>query len=188
MRNRGAVVDAILVLLENGNRNPTAKEIADEAGVSLRSVFRHFEDLDSLFVIAIEHQAQRTAHLYVPPSKSGGVDQRVAALVLQRRKLYEAVFEVRRSWMLRYYDHPRVSNILDLIYDGLHRQVVDLFSDDLVQLNPAARRDILDAIDAASSFDTWAHLRSHRGLSINRASSIMRRTVAQLLACEAAGA
>ncbi len=182
LRNREAVVDAILELLGEGNGNPTAREIADRAQVSLRSVFRHFEDLDSLFLAAIERQAGRTAHLYEPPPTTGDVTTRVAALVTRRRKLYEAIFDVRRGWMLRYYDHPRVSQILDELYRGLHAQIVTLFADDLDDLDHQERREIVDAIDMAVSFDAWAHLRSHRGLSSARAAAVLRRTALALLA------
>lgn len=182
MRNRDAVVDAILVLLGEGNTNPTAREIADRAHVSLRSVFRHFEDLDSLFLAAIERQAQRTAHLYEPPVSTGTREARTNSLVARRRKLYEAIFEVRRGWMLRYYDHPRVSLVLDEIYRAMYSQVVALYTPDLERLTATQRRDLFDAVDAAASFDTWAHLRSHRGLSATRSAAVVKRTVLALLA------
>lgn len=181
VRNRQAVVEAILVMLEQGKPNPTAQEIADGAGVSLRSVFRHFDDLDSLFLAAIERQAERTAHLYEPPVKRGTLAQRVASLVARRRKLYESIFAVRRGWMLRYYDHPRVSEILDEVYQGLYHQLIDLFDEDLAGLTPAVRREVLEGVDAATSFDAWAHLRSHRDLSASRSATVMRRMVLALV-------
>lgn len=182
MRNRDAVVDAILSLLGDGNLNPTAREIADRANVSLRSVFRHFEDLDSLFLAAIERQAKRTAHLYEPPVSVGTREVRTNSLVARRRKLYETIFDVRRGWMLRYYDQPRVSAILDELYRAMYSQVVALYSQDLERLSTLERRDVFDAIDAATSFDAWAHMRSHRGLSPTRSAAVVKRTVLTLLA------
>src|SRR3954470_18279608 len=44
-RTREAVVSAVLDLVNEGNPKPTAREIADRAGVSLRSVYVHFDDL-----------------------------------------------------------------------------------------------------------------------------------------------
>ena len=49
-RTRTAVVDALLTLNERGQLRPTARDIAAEAGVSLRSVYVHFDDLEALFV------------------------------------------------------------------------------------------------------------------------------------------
>ena len=47
LRNREALVDAIITLNEEGVLRPSAAEIAERAGVSLRSVYRHFEDIDA---------------------------------------------------------------------------------------------------------------------------------------------
>ena len=48
-RNRDALVDALLGLLEDGIPKPTAREIAERAGVSLRTVFAHFDEVESLY-------------------------------------------------------------------------------------------------------------------------------------------
>ena len=47
-RNRLAVVDAMLELYVEGNLDPSSDEIAERAGLSPRSLFRYFEDLDDL--------------------------------------------------------------------------------------------------------------------------------------------
>ena len=47
-RNRIAVVDALLDLYAEGNLRPGAGEVARRAGLSRRSVFRYFDDLDDL--------------------------------------------------------------------------------------------------------------------------------------------
>src|SRR5208282_909869 len=48
-RTRHAVVDALLDLLGEGDLRPTAARIADRAGVSLRLVFHHFDDLEAIY-------------------------------------------------------------------------------------------------------------------------------------------
>src|SRR3954464_13078049 len=83
-RSRAAVVDALLTLYEEGNPQPGAAEIARRAGVSERSVFRHFEDLDSLAETAIEREIERVGSLFRAPSAEGPTDARVRALVDQR--------------------------------------------------------------------------------------------------------
>ena len=62
-RTREAVVTAVLELVRAGNPRPTAKEIAARAGISLRSVYVHFDDLDDLFAAAGARQAEEVAHL-----------------------------------------------------------------------------------------------------------------------------
>ena len=48
-RNRDAIVDALLELLAEGETSPSSREIAQRAGVSLRTVFQHFDDIDTLY-------------------------------------------------------------------------------------------------------------------------------------------
>ena len=48
-RSRGAIVEALHALIGAGDLAPTAQQVAERAGVGLRSVFRHFRDMESLF-------------------------------------------------------------------------------------------------------------------------------------------
>ena len=50
VRNRAAVVDATLELLREGQFKPRAADIALRADVSVRTVFRLFDDLDQMLV------------------------------------------------------------------------------------------------------------------------------------------
>ena len=46
--SRRRILAALVALLEDGEPSPTAESIAAEAGVSLRTVFRHFEEMENL--------------------------------------------------------------------------------------------------------------------------------------------
>jgi AcrR family transcriptional regulator len=58
-RNRAAIVDALLAALLEGETHPTARKVADRAGVSLRSIYVHFTDLDEVRLEAAHVQAER---------------------------------------------------------------------------------------------------------------------------------
>jgi TetR/AcrR family transcriptional regulator, regulator of autoinduction and epiphytic fitness len=60
-RARGAIVDALLALIDRGDLRPSAARVAERAGVSLRSVFQHFSDVESLFAAAASRQAERVS-------------------------------------------------------------------------------------------------------------------------------
>jgi AcrR family transcriptional regulator len=57
-RNREAVVTALLGLYREGVMTPSADEIATRAGVSARSLFRYFTDVDDLAFAAVARQAE----------------------------------------------------------------------------------------------------------------------------------
>ena len=58
-RNRQAVLDAVLALTEEGDLQPTARAVAERAGVATRSVFHHFTDLESMYADAAQTQMER---------------------------------------------------------------------------------------------------------------------------------
>jgi len=57
----------MLDLVTDGSPRPTAKEIAERAGVSLRSVYVHFDDLEDLFCVAAKRH-------YRPGRADAGAD------------------------------------------------------------------------------------------------------------------
>ena len=92
----GAVLDIVRERTPETMNLPGAAEVAARAGVSERTVFRHFADLDSLFMAAAAKQ--RPAHeTYVGPRPDApDVVARITALVRLRSKLYEEIAPVRR--------------------------------------------------------------------------------------------
>src|SRR3954449_1707672 len=52
VRTRRAIVDAMRALHHEGDLRPTAPRIAERAGVSVRTVWQHFDDLETLLVEA----------------------------------------------------------------------------------------------------------------------------------------
>src|ERR1700723_1372281 len=76
-RTRHAVVDALLDLLGEGDLRPTAARIAERAGVSLRLVFHHFDDLEAIYSELADRQAERVKPLTTPISSTTPFARRV---------------------------------------------------------------------------------------------------------------
>src|SRR5438128_1011303 len=55
-QNREAVLDALVELFAEGLYQPSANDIAERAGISPRSLFRYFDDIDDLNRATIERQ------------------------------------------------------------------------------------------------------------------------------------
>jgi len=188
-RNREAVVDAILELLREGNGRPGAADIAERAGVSLRSVFRHFDDLDTLHAVAVERHTALMAPLFEldwPQPRKGQayapIDARVDALVRQRAALYEEMRPVRMvAEALRDRSAPIAAG-LDRSRRVLRDQLRRCFAPELDELTSTDRRELFDALEGVSSFAVWQHLRNDQGLSKARASAAMDRSIHSLFA------
>lgn len=88
-RTRAAVMDALIALLEEGNFKPPAKVIAERSGVSTRSVFQHFPDLETLFTAAVAYGVERYSPMVLPIVADQPLKARINALVRQRFALFE---------------------------------------------------------------------------------------------------
>lgn len=180
-RSRRAVVAALLDLFEEGVLRPTAAQIAQRAGVSLRSVFQHFESLETLFAAAADLQMERLAPLLVPIPTGGSFGARLSMLVTRRSRVLEAIAPVRRASLRVEPFSNEVRTRLEQARARGRREMERVFARELAELPAAERRDVAAALGAAGSWSTWEHLRRHQGLSIERARKVMARTVAALL-------
>jgi AcrR family transcriptional regulator len=64
-RNRDAVLDAVLDLFAEDALAPSAVQVAERSGVSLRSVYRYFDDTDELVRAGIARSRARVRPLVV---------------------------------------------------------------------------------------------------------------------------
>ena len=90
----------MLALISEGDLRPTAPRIAERAGVSLRSVFHHFDDLETLFEAAARLQMERVLGLVRPIDAALPLAERLDEIIAQRARVYESVTPVRRAAML----------------------------------------------------------------------------------------
>jgi TetR/AcrR family transcriptional regulator, regulator of autoinduction and epiphytic fitness len=180
-RSRDAVVDAILELLNEGVDRPSVAEIAERAGVSPRSIFRYFDDLESLFAAAIERHLERIRPLFVVPAAHGDTSDRVRSLVRKRADFYEAITPVRRTAERLRERSSVIEYRIERAHETLRQQLVDLFAAELNALDPAEAREVLDGIDLATSWRAWHTMRTEQGCSRRRASAVTERIVLALL-------
>ncbi len=181
LRTREAIVDATIGLLEEGDLRPTAPRVADRAKVSVRSVFQHFDDLETLHASVAERLVDRVAVLLVPVPADLPLDERLDRFVHQRALLLEAVTPIRRAADVH---GPFSTEITARLRDGqafLRDEVVRTFGPEL-DLAGKGRDDLLDCLDAALSWATWEGLRAGIGRDQPTAERVMRRMAAAVLA------
>ena len=49
LTSQNIIVDAMIILVQRGILEPTAQQVADEAGIGIRTVFRQVQDKENLF-------------------------------------------------------------------------------------------------------------------------------------------
>jgi AcrR family transcriptional regulator len=180
-------VDALLDLIESGNPTPTAQDIADRSGVSVRTIFRLTEDIESLHAAAVTRQIERTAHLYVSISNSGTVTTRARALVRNRSAIFETIAPVRRVGDRLAGTSPQIADALQVHHLVLRMQIQELFALELKAMSRGRRETVLDALDVAAGWETWDQLRRLRELSVADAVRVMNLLVTASLGSRPSG-
>jgi AcrR family transcriptional regulator len=171
----------LLQLIDDGDLRPTAPRIAEQAGVSLRSVFQHFSDLEALFAAAAARELERLSALVEPLPVAASLDVRLDAFVAQRARVLEAITPVRRASLLQEPTSPQLRSSRARLLALARGEVAEVFGAELDRRSRADRAELLDALDAASSWQTWEALRAHQGLSPTRARRVMQRMLSALL-------
>jgi AcrR family transcriptional regulator len=180
-RSETAVIDAMLDLYREGRIRPSAVEIAARAGVSERTVFRLFDDLEAVATAAIERQIARAGHLFAPPNNRGSREERIEALVAQRIRMYEEIGPVVRAARLRVPFSPVLQAGFDRRRRLLRRQVERQFRQELDELDEPIRSELLASIEVATGIEVLEALRYGHGQSMAVTSAVVARTVRALL-------
>ena len=188
LRNRDAVVEALFACYLEGNFRPNAQEIAERSGVSRRSVFRYFDDLEDLQRSAIVLHFARVAHLVaLPGDLDAPLCTRVEQISEHRARLYHAITPVSRVSRLNAPFVPFVADRLKIGASFLSWQVELQFRNELGSLPSDERAELLGAADAVCSFEFFEHLTVSRGLTPVQIKAIVSRTLSALFASAVAG-
>ena len=181
-RTRAAIVDAHLALLAAGDLKPTGERIADAAGVSLRTLWTSFKDMETLFAAVGDRltDIQRAEFRPVDPALPRA--ERVGAFCRQRGRMLEILAPAARAAILREPFSAALRRNRAKELARVREEIEELFAAELAaEPAPAAREQLLQALLTASTFGSWSVLRYQLGLSIDEAGAVMARTVLALL-------
>jgi AcrR family transcriptional regulator len=176
-RTRLRVVEALVELLHEGDPDPTARAIAERAGISLRLVFHHFNDIDDLYRAVGAHQLE--CHWVDLPTLAPtlALSTRIDRLVRHRSALYEEISPVRRSAVRRASISPGIRQLLNET-DGLLRDnLSNCFAPELAARPEADGIELLHVLDSATAWENWDRMRHRYELPVGTARRVMTRTV-----------
>jgi AcrR family transcriptional regulator len=176
-RSRDAIVEAMLALVGEGDPSPTAERVAERAQVGIRSVFRHFRDMESLFAAMDERLEARVAPRYAAPPPPGRLPERVRALLERRCRLYETIAPYKRAAAMRRAESP----FLRETHAALARRLRADLRRWLPELEQAPE-PLAEALELVTSFEAWDRLRSDQRLGAARTCAVLERAALALVA------
>lgn len=180
-RTRAAVAEAMLDCFEEGQLRPSAKQVAERAGVSTRAVFRHFDNMEALLEETAELQIERVMGQLPPIATAGPLGERIDSLVLHSARRNEIIAPVHRAALLSEPFSKLIRDRHAWMRAAVRRHVRKSFAPELQTKSESARNDAVAALSALFSFSYWEELRRHGRLSNETATRVLRGAVEALL-------
>ena len=181
-RSKKAICKAMVDLVNEGNLMPTAKMIADNAGVSVRLIFHHFEDLETIRKEVVKHQsAQIKGMIDFKADPAMPLSEKTARFVSHRTELLEFISPVRKLGISM---EPHSTSILEglkWIREFKRHQVETLFGKELSIYSKDESQKRLSALKVALSWPTWNSLREHQELDVDKAKAVIEKMVQCIL-------
>ena len=169
-KTRNAIAEALLDLLTEDKLRPTAREIAERAGVSVRSVYVHFDDLEDLFCVAAKRHLARIAPMLTPAPATGTLPERAHALVRQRTGLYASSGGVGRATRLHAEFSPTLARILRDSHARSRADLERIFAPELDGLTAAQRTRTVAVLDILTGPEAWQTLRDRHDITVETAT------------------
>jgi len=176
-RSREAIINSAYEFMDDEGVIPTAQAVADKAGVTIRTLFRHFPEMDLLYREMHKLTYERYSKEYDKGDRSGSLEERVLSAVHTFTMAYSkqrSVFLVTKS-MLRN----------SVFLQGNYSRVQKALSKRLLEWMPELSElpaEVHDGVDALLSFEFWHRLHVIQGVSKKRTINIINRLVLEYLA------
>ncbi|MBQ0994147.1 TetR/AcrR family transcriptional regulator [Micromonospora sp. H61] len=180
-RTRAAIVEAHLALISEGDLRPTGERIAERAGISLRTLWTNFKDMETLFEASGAEVLRQQDAAHRPISPGLPLAKRVDAYCRQRARLLQLIAPSARAAQMREPVSEQLHRNRLKHIERVRDEVEDLFAVELAEAG-AGREQLLNALVAASTWQAWSMLRYGLELGVDQARAVMARTVGALLA------
>ncbi|WOJ94503.1 helix-turn-helix domain-containing protein [Congregibacter variabilis] len=175
-RSRHAIISASLELIEEGVLVPTAQQISERAGVGIRSFFRHFADMESLFEAVDAEGREHVKALFVGGDRNGSLAERVLHAVERRAAGYEDQKNIILTTAAQSWRYEMLRKRYAHYQRNLRKDLKDWLPE-LKELGAAER----EAVDAVASAEMWLRLRNQQGLSKKQSIEVVVNMVERLM-------
>lgn len=166
-RTKQLIVEAYLAIIRENPHTPvpTAAEIAERAGYSVRSIFERFPDLHTLRVAAADYALAHAAALAPARDVDGDRATRIRSHVETRAGTCERGISLWRSLLLNVDENDELKARIKVARERTIERMELMYRFELDRLEAAERRNTLIALEIITDIESWARLREVYGLS-----------------------
>ena len=181
-RNRQDIVDALLGLIENGETEISAALIASKAGLSERSIFRYFDDVNDLYRSVCDLAfSKEIEYALIDDAGVGSLDTKIENFVNQRVRIYtmnEKIAPAARSFAFK---NPIIKNQLVVGRKLLRTQIIKHFAEELSVFDKQQQQVAVAIIDSLTTFEYYDMMRSDQKMSVQAIKSVLTESIRKAL-------
>lgn len=174
--SRRAIIHAMMDLIVEGDIDPSAARVAERAGVGLRSVFRHFDDKESLYREMDAILTEAYAPKLREPYKSSDWREQLGELVERRAKFYEEIAPFRVSTSIQRFRSPTLMESYRRLLKAEHKALYAILPNRVRNDEQRTR-----AILLSTSFDSWRLFRQDEELSKRKTIEAIKQLLQDIL-------
>lgn len=175
-RSRDQIVRAMIELVRAGEMQPAAARVAEKANVGLRTVFRHFEEMETLNREISAIVDKEILPIVEKPFLGKTWRDQLEELLQRRADIYERIMPLKIAGSLQRFRSPFLmkdyNRFLRMEREGLKRVLPPKIVNDAV---------LFSGIEMATGFQAWRRLRHDQGLSPADSLNVARFIIERML-------
>ncbi|WP_374574404.1 TetR/AcrR family transcriptional regulator [Phenylobacterium sp.] len=175
--SRARIVAAMLALIREGETSPSAEMVAGRANVGLRTVFRHFKDMDSLYREMSEVIEEEVLFIKDLPFTATDWRGKLIELIDRRLELFERIAPFKRASDI----NRHRSRFLGRGATRLTITLREILSG-IAPPQEIGDPKIFEALDLLLSFEAWSRMRLEQHLSQDEVRDVLRAVIGRLTA------
>lgn len=182
-RTKQLIIEAYLSLLRERPivPMPTAAEIAERAGYSVRSIFERFPDLKKLRQAATDYALAQAAALAPPRNIEGNRLGRIRSQVETRAGTCERGMALWRVLVFSVKEDPELQSRVELSRQRTIDRLRLMYRPELSTLSDMECKYAIIALEAITDHESWARMREDHGLSFAEACDVWIEAIDRLL-------
>ncbi len=180
-RTRQLIIEAYMALVRENSQVPTAQQIAERAGYSVRSVFERFPDLTALRVAVTDHAIAEGRNDGALRDIDADRASRIRSQVNQRATGCEKWLPLWRVLSSQNEESDELQKRIRAVRELVRMRLELMFQKELSALSEPQRRYTLIALESITDYESWGRMRELFGLSFDEASAVWIRAIDGLL-------
>ena len=164
LASQNVIVDAMMNLIQSGILEPTAQQVADEASLGIRTVFRQAQDKETLFS-KMDEKVRATYEKKIKNTKpTGNIAKRIKDLIELEADIFDANLQFYRATMANKWKY----RLLQKNYERNQNHMKGLLYKWLPEINDL-KENVQILLTSMNSAGYWVELRENRMLSSREA-------------------